>query len=358
MASLPHVALPGNDKGILGFRFTWRRVALGAVLLLVAIAAAAGAAWHEITRPLAVAGGAAEVRLAAGSTARSIAHQLRGAGVPVDADAFVVAAMLTHSTRSLQAGRYRVESGSSILDLLRKFADGDVERAWLTIVEGTTFAQLRAAIAGSADLRHDTASWPEDRLLHALGTDAAHGEGLFAPDTYAFEPGASDLDLYRQAFGAQRERLDHAWQARAPDLPYKDAYEALIMASLIEKETGRPEDRRLVAAVFVNRQRLGMPLQTDPAVIYGLGDGYEGRLHRRDLQQDTPYNTYTRSGLPPTPIALPGRASIEAALNPEPSKALYFVSRGDGSSEFSASLAEHNRAVDRYQRAPQRQVGP
>jgi UPF0755 protein len=186
--------------------------------------------------------------------------------------------------------------------------------------------------------------------MQAVGAPDLPPEGLFAPDTYAYDAGASDLDVLRQAYRAQSARLEQAWQTRAADLPFKSPYEALIMASIVEKETGQPDERRRIAGVFVNRQRRGMLLQTDPTVIYGLGERFDGNLRKRDLLADGPYNTYTRVGLPPTPIALPGRAAIAAALDPEPTRALYFVSRGDGSSEFSESLAEHNRAVDRYQR--------
>jgi UPF0755 protein len=318
-----------------------------AVLVLAGI----GAVTYELTHGLPPAGGSADVRVVPGSSARSIARALRDAGVPLNQWEFVVAASLSHATRSLRAGRYHIEGQPTLLDLVEKFRRGDVEREQMTIVEGSTFAELRAAIAASEDLRHDTRNWTAEQILHAIGAGEEQAEGLFAPDTYTFDPDASDLEVYRPAYLAQRDRLERAWQARSADLPYKNSYEALIMASIVEKETGQTKERRQVAAVFVNRQRLGMPLQTDPTVIYGMGEQYAGRLHKRDLQSDTPYNTYTRAGLPPTPIALPGKAAIDAALEPEASKALYFVARGDGSSEFSNTLAEHNRAVDRYQRA-------
>jgi UPF0755 protein len=176
---------------------------------------------------------------------------------------------------------------------------------------------------------------------------------LFFPDTYLFDKNTSDLQVYRRAYRLMQKRLNAAWAARSPGLPYKSPYEALTMASLVEKEAGKASDRPLVAAVFANRLRIGMPLQTDPTVIYGMGDAYDGHLRKRDLQTDTAYNTYTRRGLPPTPIALPGAASIEAALNPAATNALYFVSRGDGSSVFSDTLDAHNRAVDRYIRGQQ-----
>ena len=340
-------------------------MALAANLVKIGVAAAglvlALGAWsaYELQRPLPIAAEGAEVRIAAGTTVRGIAAQLRAAGIPLQTWEFVLAASVTRTARSLRAGRYRFEGQTTLLGLLGKFRRGEVERAQLTVLEGSRFADLRRLVADSPDLRHDTAGWTEQQILQALGASQARAEGLFAPDTYAIDPDASDLELYRLAYRAQQERLQHAWDTRSNGLPYASPYEALTMASIIEKETGREQERGLVAAVFVNRQRLGMPLQTDPTVIYGLGDEYAGRLHKRDLLRDNPYNTYTRAGLPPTPISLPGRAAIDAALHPDPSQVLYFVARGDGSSEFSLSLADHNRAVDRYQRAGMpRRAGP
>jgi UPF0755 protein len=331
---------------------------LRAILLYAVLAAllAAAGAWYELARPLTVTGGVAEVRVATGATARTIARQLRDAGVPLQGWEFVVAATLTHATRSLRPGRYRIEGATSVLDLVEKFRRGDFEREQLTVVEGSTFADLRDLLGQSADLRHDTATWTEAKILHAVGASETAAEGLFAPDTYTFDPGSSDIDIYRQAYQAQKVRLARAWQTRGENLPYTDPYQALIMASIIEKETGRPDERGQIAAVFVNRQKLGMALQTDPSVLYGLRPHFEGRLHKRDLLHDTPYNTYMRSGLPPTPISLPGRAALEAAVNPDLSKALYFVARGDGTSEFSDTLADHNRAVDRFQRSTVRRA--
>ena len=333
------------------FKWSLRAIALYAVL---AALLAAAAAWYELTRPLEVAGGVAEVRVASGATARSIARQLREAGVPLYRWEFVAAATLSHATRSLRPGRYRIEGATSVLALVDKFRKGDFEREQLTVLEGITFAELRGVLSRSPDLRHDTAAWTDAQILHAVGAAEPAAEGLFAPDTYTFDPESSDLEIYRQAYQTQKDRLARAWQTRADNLPYAEPYQALIMASIIEKETGRPDERGQIAAVFVNRQRLGMPLQTDPSVIYGLGAQYAGRLHKRDLLHDTPYNTYTRAGLPPTPISLPGRAALEAALNPDLSKALYFVARGDGTSEFSETLSDHNRAVDRFQRSTAR----
>jgi UPF0755 protein len=318
----------------------------------VFVALLALTAWtaYELQRTLPIDGDFVEVRVLAGSTARGVAAQLRAAGVPVRSWEFVLAATLTRTTRALHAGRYRIASHTSLLELLQIFRRGDVERVQLTILDGSRFADVRQSVALNHELRHDTLAWSDTQILQALGAAQAQPEGLFAPDSYTIDPDGSDLELYRLAYRAQQERLERAWQSRSADLPYRSPYEALTMASIIEKETGRVQERGQVAAVFVNRQRLGMPLQTDPTVIYGLGAAFSGRLHKRDLQRDSPYNTYTRAGLPPTPISLPGKEAIEAALHPDPSQALYFVARGDGTSEFSTTLDDHNRAVARYQR--------
>jgi UPF0755 protein len=289
------------------------------------------------------------VRVAAGSSARAIGRQLQDAGVDLNVDAFVALARATKATQSLRAGRYEIPRGMTMHQLLDKLRRGEVLRERFTLVEGSTVRELRAALAALPELRPDSAKMGDAALLQAIGATETHPEGLFAPDTYVFDPGSSDLDVLRQAYRAQREILQQAWEKRAPDLPYKTPYEALIMASIVEKETGQADERAMIAGVFVNRLKRRMLLQTDPAVIYGLGAKFDGNLRKRDLLADTPYNTYTRVGLPPTPIAAPGRAAIAAALNPEPTEALYFVSRGDGTSHFSASLADHNRAVAKYQ---------
>lgn len=329
-------------------RLTWW---LGTALAAVAAACAALAwLWHGVVRPLPMSVERVEFRVSAGSTARAIARAIRDAGVPIDEMEFVAVAKATGATRHLRAGRYAIEPGMSIRSLVDKLKRGDVLRERLTVTEGTTFHDLRQLLADTDDLAHDTARLDDAAVLRAVGAAEHHPEGLFAPDTYVFDPGSSDLDLLKRAYRTQVERLARAWNGRAPDLPYSDPYEALIMASIVEKETGRPEERGMVAGVFVNRRKHGMPLQTDPTVIYGLGARYDGHLHHEDLLRDTPYNTYVHAGLPPTPIALPGRASIEAALNPDKTPAFYFVARGDGSSEFSATLADHNKAVNRYQK--------
>jgi len=330
--------------------------------LVAALAASAGGAavylWHGFQRPLHMNADRVEVRIANGASTRTIARTIRAAGVDLNELEFIAVARATGATRELRAGRYAIEGGMSMQSLVEMLKRGEVLRERLTVPEGTTFRDLRAQLGAADGLQHDTAKLSDEQLLHAIGAREGNPEGLFAPDTYVFDPGSSDLELYRRAYRTQAERIEQAWNERAPDLPYRNAYEALIMASIVEKETGQADERRRVAGVFINRQRRGMPLQTDPSVIYGLGQRFDGRLHRQDLDSDTPYNTYVRPGLPPTPIALPGRAAIEAALNPETTNALYFVARGDGTSVFSSTLAEHNRAVDRFQRSNVKPTAP
>jgi UPF0755 protein len=311
---------------------------------------AAAAWWYYALRPLPLEAQSVELRVPAGASARAIAQQAREAGVGVNETLFVLFARATDATRSLRAGRYALERGATLATLLDKLRSGDALPSRFTIVEGVTVRELRARLAQEKDLRPESAQLSDAQLAAALGASQVQLEGLLAPETYVFAPGASDLDLLRQAHRAQAQALEQAWARRAADLPLANPYEALVLASIVEKETGRAEDRPLVASVFINRLRLGMPLQSDPTVIYGLGEGFDGNLRKRDLQKDTPYNSYTRRGLPPTPIALPGRASIEAVLDPPRTDYLYFVARGDGSSQFSATLAEHNRAVDKFQR--------
>ena len=234
--------------------------------------------------------------------------------------------------------------------LLAKLTQGDVTQTSLTIVEGATFAELKRALRDNPQVVKSVIDLPDAELLARLGARESHPEGLFFPDTYFFAAGSTDLALLKRAHAALETRLAAAWDKRARDLPLATPYEALILASIVEKETGRPADRPLVASVFINRLRHNMRLQTDPTVIYGLGERFDGNLRKRDLEADSAYNTYTRDGLPPTPIALPSQASLDAVTQPPATAYLYFVSRGDGTSEFSASLTDHNRAVAKYQR--------
>ena len=331
-------------------------LAFGVVVAVLLATLAAVGGYYWATRPLTLPTATVDVTIKPRSTVRAVAAQLERGGVPVEPHAFIVMTRLLGLDSRLKSGNYEFRTGVTPYEVLQKLALGDVNESVATIVEGWTFQRMRAELDANPALRHDTAGMSDAELLAAIGASdaaAASGEGLFFPDTYLFDKGTSDLNVYRRAYKLMQQRLTAAWAARAPGLPYRTPYEALTVASLIEKETGKASDRPLVSAVFANRLRIGMPLQTDPAVIYGLGQRYGGRLRKSDLQQDTPYNTYTRRGLPPTPIALPGIASLQAALNPAPTSALYFVSRGDGSSVFSDTLGDHNRAVDKYIRGQQ-----
>lgn len=291
-----------------------------------------------------------EFSISPGSHLKQTAEDLAAKGLLEHPAAFVVLGRLLGQATKIKAGSYMVEQPLSAYQLLNKITMGETLLAKLTVIEGWTFAQMRTAIDAHPRLRHDTAGLSDTDLLKALGASEAYPEGLFFPDTYYFDAGASDLDLYRRAYHTLASKLDVAWQGRMTGLPYRTPYEALIMASIVEKETGAPDERPLIAAVFLNRLRLGMRLQTDPTVIYGLGANYDGNLRKIDLLTDTPYNTYTRAGLTPTPIALPSEAAIRAVLHPDVSKALYFVAKGGGRHHFSTTLEEHNRAVNRYQR--------
>jgi UPF0755 protein len=292
--------------------------------------------------------------LKAGSSLKSAAQQMANAGVLDAPTRFVVLARLMGEAGNIKAGNYEVEKPITPLKLLRKITEGDYTQDVITLVEGWTFQQMRKALDEHPAIRHDTGGLDNTEILLRLDISDSSPEGWFFPDTYHFSRGGSDFAILRRAHRLMRATLADQWERRTPGLPLATPYEALILASIIEKETGQPSERRLIAAVFANRLRAGMKLQTDPSVIYGLGQNFDGNLRKRDLLTDTPYNTYTRVGLPPTPIALPGLASLSAALNPAQSDALYFVSRGDGTSHFSRTLGEHDRAVTRYQKSGRR----
>ncbi|MGF6599712.1 UPF0755 protein [Paraburkholderia sp. GAS448] len=328
-----------------------KKCLIAGVILVTLVAAAVAGVYHWATSPIDLTPAQLDVTIKPHSSLRSVTAQLNRGGVPVEPELFVLMTRLLGLQSQLKSGNYEFKAGITPYEVLQKLARGDVNEYVATIIEGWTFRHMRAELDANPALKHDTAGMSDADLLAAIGAPEApigNGEGLFFPDTYLFDKDTSDLDIYRRAYRLMKLRLDEAWAARAPGLPYKTPYDALTMASIIEKETGKASDRPMVSAVFANRLRVGMPLQTDPTVIYGLGDSYEGRLKKRDLQTDTPYNTYTRMGLPPTPIALPGVASLQAALNPAQTTALYFVSRGDGSSIFSDTLDDHNKAVDKY----------
>jgi len=285
-----------------------------------------------------------------GTALKTASEELHQSGVLSHPWAFVLLARLKGQAGEIKAGSYALEQAVTPLELLRKITQGDTILGKLALIEGWTFQDVRRSVAANPALRHDTVNMTDAELLQAVGASETHPEGLFFPDTYFFDKGSSELALYKRAYHAMQENLAASWAMRSPGLPYRTPYEVLIMASVIEKETGAADERPLIASVFINRLRIGMRLQTDPTVIYGLGPQFDGNLRRADLLADTPYNTYTRAGLPPTPIALPGLAAIQAALNPEASKALYFVAKGGGRHVFSDNLDAHNRAVNRYQR--------
>ena len=327
-----------------------RRLLYAALGLAAGIAAlfALGIAWLERPLPLPTTPYAFEVR--PGTTLKAVARDLAAANVVPDERIVVALARLRGIDRTIKAGNYEVAAGVTLPQLLAKLTQGDVTQDSLTIVEGSTFAELRALLQANRNVVPSSPPLSDADLMSRLGQPGVAPEGWFFPDTYHFAAGSAELALLRRANALMRARLDAAWAARVADLPFKEPYDALILASIVEKETGRAADRPLIASVFVNRLRLGMRLQTDPTVIYGLGARFDGNLRRRDLDTDTRWNTYTRDGLPPTPIALPGQRSLDAVLNPPKTQYLYFVARGDGTSEFSTNLADHNRAVARFQK--------
>ena len=330
-----------------------RKSRLAGLFILLLIVAATGVAllanaWYRKPLPLPASPFDFEVRT--GASLASVARNLHDAGVIPHALALTLLARATKVDRAIKAGSYEIDAGITLPELLAKLTEGDVTQSMVTIVEGSTFAELKRALRDNPDIARQVADLPDAELLARLGATESTPEGLFFPDTYYFASGSSDLTVLRRAYRALHDRLAAAWSRRAADLPIASPYEALILASIVEKETADAKDRPLIASVFVNRLKRGMRLQTDPTVIYGIGERFDGNLHKRDLEADSPYNTYVRDGLPPTPIALPSQASLDVAVNPPATPYLYFVSRGDGTSEFSANLVEHNRAVSKYQK--------
>jgi peptidoglycan lytic transglycosylase G len=320
------------------------------VLMLLVLAASMGwLAWYS-EQPLVPGHLPQTFAVTPGTSLMGISAQLAKAGIVDHPMAFRLLGRLMGKSASIKAGVYMIEAPIAPVELYRKMERGDVTQDAIRFIEGWNIREVRAALDNSPELRHDSMGMDDATLLAAVGAQESNLEGLFFPDTYFFRPGSTDLEILRRAYRIQRDKLLKAWETRAPGLPYQSPYEALTMASIIEKETSSSEERPLIAAVFVNRLKIGMRLQTDPTVIYGMGDRFDGNLRKVDLERDTAYNTYTRKGLPPTPIAMPGDASIRAALNPASSKALYFVAKGNGTHVFSENLAEHNRAVNRFQR--------
>ena len=329
----------------------WRRWS-AIVALVIALPAAVGvvAALWWLSTPLELSRDRVEASIEPGTPPRDVAKAWVDAGVRTSPRLLYEWFRWSGKARRMRAGTYEIERGITPRQLLDKMVQGAEAMAGVRLLEGWTFRQMRAELARTETLQQTTAAMTDAQVMAALGAPGVMPEGRFFPDTYAFSRGASDLAVLQRAYRTMQRELDAAWAQRTPDTPLKSADEALILASIVEKETGRPGERARVAGVFVNRLRRGMPLQTDPTVIYGLGTAFDGNLRKRDLQTDGPYNTYTRPGLPPTPIAMPGREALLAAVQPEPTDALYFVARGDGTSQFSNTLADHNRAVDKYQR--------
>lgn len=308
-------------------------------------------AWliHYAISPLKLQPNSQEIVIQPKSGLRSIANQLVAQGVLREPWRFVFLAKLLNKEQYLQAGNYTLNKNISPYQLLLSLNHGKTTQGSVTFIEGRSFAQMREKLAKNDAVKQTIANLPDVEILKLLGSNRTIAEGLFFPDTFYFDRNTTDVALLKISYDAMQSKLDKAWQGRAKNLPYKDSYQALIMASIIEKETGKAGERPMIAGVFVNRLHIGMRLQTDPSVIYGMGAQFNGNIRKKDLMADTPYNTYTRNGLPPTPIAMPGLAAIEAALHPANTKALYFVGKGDGSHAFSNNLDEHNRAVVRYQ---------
>jgi len=320
-----------------------------ALVFLVLAGAGGYLAWY-LASPLEARNLPVEVEIPSGAGFRASIRVLERSGIGVRAWRFEALARALGRERDIKAGNYYFAAAPTPLELLDKLTRGDVQQREVRLIEGWTFAQFRAALDANPDLRHDTQGLDDAEVLKRVQASEPHPEGLFFPDTYLFARGSSDLAVLRRAYRSQQRHLEAEWGARVADLPYRTPYDALIMASIIEKETGRAAERDQIAGVLVNRLRIGMRLQADPTVIYGLGASFDGNLRKAHLLEDGPYNTYTRVGLPPTPIAMPGLPSLHSALQPGKTDALYYVSRGDGTSHFSRNINEHNRAVSKYQR--------
>ena len=321
---------------------------IGLILIMTLLAGAAGAWW--VLRELPLKTPVVDVSIEPQTTVRGIAQSLVDAGVDVNATVLYAFFRVSGESRKLRAGSYELSRGNTALDLLRKLSRGEESLKAVTLIDGWTFRQFRAALNKAEGLKHDAKDLSEEQIMTQLGMPGVPAEGRFFPDTYTYGKGTSELRVMQRAADAMTKQLAAAWGLRQPDIQVKTIDDALILASIIEKETGRESDRTTISRVFHNRLAIDMPLQTDPTVIYGLFDNFDGDLRRSDLRTDHPWNTYTRKGLPPTPIAMPGRNALKAAVQPAPSNALYFVAKGDGTSYFSATLEEHNAAVNRYQR--------
>ena len=320
--------------------------------LLIGILVAIGlSAWlyNYAKTPLNLSPDAQEIVIKPKSGLKSIANQLVEQKVLPQALPFVLLGRLLGKEPSLQSGSYTLIKNITPYQLLLSLNHGKATQGSITFIEGKTFNVMRDKLAKNDAVKSTIDDLSDNEVMRLVGNGEPHAEGLFFPDTFYFDRGTADIVILKRSFESMQSKLAKAWASRIKGLPYKDSYDALIMASIIEKETGKASERPMIAGVFINRLRIGMRLQTDPSVIYGMGDHYDGNIRKKDLERDTPYNTYTRGGLPPTPIAMPGAASIEAALHPEQTKALYFVGKGDGSHAFANNLVEHNNNVVKYQ---------
>lgn len=328
----------------------WHRL-LGITILLLSF----GAAWlmmelRQFTEtPLQLPPEGVTYELQPGTSFGVMARDLEQRGIISSAFYLRLLARWRGESHQIKAGEYHLTLGTTPEILLQRMVSGDVISHRFTLVEGWTFRQVLTAIGENETLRHTLEGLPEEEIMRRLGHPGERAEGRFLADTYQFPRNATDLALLARAYDAMAMLLQEQWRGREAGLPLKDPYQALILASIVEKETAVPAERPLIAGVFLRRLQKGMKLQTDPTVIYGIGERFDGNIRRRDLLQDTPYNTYIRTGLTPTPICMPGRAAIEAVLHPAPGKALYFVAKGDGTHYFSATLEEHTRAVRKYQ---------
>ena len=318
------------------------------IVLLIVLLTAGWMSYFSLT-PLTLPQTPYGFTLKHGSTLRGVARQLVDAGILSEPWSFTGLVRIFGKAGEIKSGNYFLENTPTPFQLFRMITRGDVSQSEIALIEGWNFRRMRQALDAHEAIRHDSEQLTEREILQQIGAEETSAEGIFFPDTYYFSSGMSDLNILKRAYQAMRHRLDSAWAERDPLLPYQTPYEALIMASIIEKETGRASERPVIAGVFINRLRSDMRLQTDPTVIYGMGERFNGDLRRADLLADTPYNTYTHYGLPPTPIAMPGWGALQAAVHPAATKALYFVGKGDGTHKFSNSLTEHNQAVARYQ---------
>jgi UPF0755 protein len=325
-------------------------VRLVVIVLLALVLGISGAGYQWLNAPLDFSGDVADLAIEPGTSVKDIAQAVRQSGVKINADMLYWWFRLSGKSRQMKAGSYELDHATTPLSLLHKLVRGDESLRAFTIVEGWNFRQLREALRKADQLKPLTQELSQEEIMQKLGLNGVNLEGRFFPDTYNYAKGTGDIAVLARAAKAMDKKLEAAWAMRDPQTSLQTPEQALILASIVEKETGRPGDRPMIAAVFNNRLRLGMRLQTDPSVIYGLGESFNGNLRKADLNTDTPWNTYTRVGLPPTPIAMPGKAALLAAVRPVSSKALYFVARGDGTSQFSNTLEEHNRAVNKYQR--------